>query len=131
MTTENISVERFANEDAKRSASVDVFKNILEVMFFYLEENEENLEEEGQLDDFTDFLWAITTSAMSSTNINIIGKDEKGRYIATLEPYSSVKEFLIKEDIGVEDYVFYEDYVESLAPDSGFGRHDDKIMRPD
>jgi hypothetical protein len=65
---------------------------------------------------------------MASTGINVIGRDEDGNYIAKISPAKSVKEFLIKDDIGQDDHVFYEDYLEDLGSDSGFGRHDDKIM---
>ena len=127
--TDAISVQRFVSPEEKRAANVDIMKNIYEVMFFWLEEDQEDLDEDDQMDVFTDFLWSIAVSAMSSTNINIIGKDEQGRYVATLEPYSSVKEFLVKEDVGEEDHIFYEDYMESVGLDSGFGRHDEKFMR--
>jgi hypothetical protein len=126
---DNIAVQRFANEADKRAANARVLKNVLEVMFFWLEEDQENLDDDDQVEIFTDFLWSIAVSALSSTNINIIGKDENGRLIATIEPYESVKDFLIKEDIGEDDHVFYEDFLESVGLDSGFGRHDDKFMR--
>lgn len=133
MTTKNsidsITVHHFANQDEKRAANSSVLKNMLEVMFFYLEEEQENLDDDDEMDLFTDFLWSIAVSALSSTNINIIGKDENGRYIATLEPCESVKEFLIKEDVGEDGHIFYEDHLESIGSDSGFGRHDDKLMR--
>lgn len=127
--TENITVKRFSSKDEKRAANSAVLKNMLEVMFFYLEEEQENLDDDDEMDLFTDFLWSIAVSALASTNINIIGKDEEGRYIAVLEPYSSVKEFLIKEDVGEDGHVFYEDHLESVGLDSGFGRHDDKLMK--
>jgi len=127
--TNSLNIQAFSSAEEKRAANAQIMKNIFEVMFFWLEEDQENLDEDDQMDVFTDFLWSIAVSAMSSTNINIIGKDEQGRYIATLEPYSSVKEFLVKEDVGEEDHVFYEDYMESVGLDSGFGRHDDKFMR--
>lgn len=133
MTTKNltdqITVQRFTSPVDKRAANVEVMKNIYEVMFFFLEEDQKNLDEDDQMDMFTDFLWEIAVSALSSTNINIIGKDEDGRYVATIEPYSSVKEFLVKEDVGEEDHLYYEDFMEPVGPDSGFGSHDDKLMR--
>lgn len=127
--TNNLNIQSFSSAEEKRAANAQIMKNIFEVMFFWLEEDQENLDEDDQMDVFTDFLWSVAVSALSSTNMNIIGKDEQGRYVAVLEPYSSVKEFLVKEDVGEEDHVFYEDYMEPVGPDSGFGRHDDKFMR--
>jgi predicted RNase H-like HicB family nuclease len=128
MKTEIPSIKQFLDEKSKRAATVDVLENVMKVLFFYLEEEQEDLEEEGAMEDFSDFLWDITVSAMASTGISVIGKDEDGNYIAKFSPAKSVKEFLIKEDIGKEDHVFYEDYLEDLGPDSGFGRHDNKMM---
>lgn len=128
--TNNINIaEYFSDEKSKRAATVDVFESIMKVLFFYFEEDQENLDEEGEMEIFTDYLWDITVSAMSSVGINIVGKDEDGNYIAKLRPPKSVKQFLMTEDIGKEDHVYYEDYLDDIGRDSAFGLHDDKIIK--
>ena len=128
MKTNISSIDFFVDEGSKRAAAVDVFENVMKVLFFYLEEEQEGLDEEGAMEDFSDFLWDMTVSAMASTGIKILGKDNDGNYIASLKPAKSVKDFLINEDIGKDDHIFYEDYLEDLGRDSGFGRHDEKII---
>jgi hypothetical protein len=122
----DISVVPFFKEEDKRAASVSVLRNIFEVMFFYMEEEEGDMDGE-ELEEFTDYIWRVVCAGIASTNMNIIGKDENGRYIAVFEPYSSVKEFLIKEDSGMDGHVFYEDIIDPLGLDSGFGLHDKKM----
>lgn len=123
-----IAITAFSTEEEVRAASVTVLRNMFEVMFFYMEEDEGEMDGEA-LEEFTDYLWRILCAGISSTNMNIVGKDENGRYVAVFEPYSSVKEFLIKEDSGMDGHVFYEDIIDPLDLDSGFGLHDRKITK--
>lgn len=135
MKTEITIAEYFSDEESKRAANVEVLRNVLKVLFFWVNEREENIfDEEGEVNedemsDYTDFLWSITCSMMAATGIKIIGKDETGKYVATLEPRPSVKEFLIKEDIATEEDVHWDDTLEDFELDSGFERHDDYLMR--
>ena len=124
---EQILVNVFSNSEDKRAANVTVLRNALEVMFFYLEEDQGDMDGE-ELEEFMDFLWRVTVAAFSSTNMDIVGKDENGRFVAVFEPYSSVKDFLIKEDSGMDGHVFYEDIIDQLGLDSGFGVHDRKMV---
>lgn len=124
---EHIVVNLFSNSEDKRAANVTVLRNALEVMFFYLEEEQGDMDGE-ELEEFMDFLWRVTVAAFSSTNMDIVGKDENGRFVAVFEPYSSVKDFLIKEDSGMDGHVFYEDIIDPLELDSGFGLHDRKMV---
>ncbi len=135
MKTEITITEYFSDEGSKRAANVEVLQNVLKVLFFWVNEREENIfDEEGEVNedemsDYTDFLWSITCSMMAATGMKIIGKDETGKYVATLEPRPSVKEFLIKEDIATEEDVHWDDTLEDFELDSGFERHDDYLMR--
>ena len=124
----NIS-EYFSTEDERRAVAVAIGERIMKVLFFYFEEDQEDLDQDGAMDDFANYLWDISSSALSSIGISFIGKDERGRIIAALEPCSSVKDFLISEDIGEDDHVFYEDFLDDVGPDSGFGKHDNKILK--
>lgn len=121
--------EYFSNEQSKRSATVDIFESVMKVLFFYFEEEQENLDDDGEMELFTDYLWDVTTSAMASIGINVIGKDEDGNYIVKMKPHKSTKQFLITEDIGEDDHVYYEDYLDDVGRDSAFGLHDEKIMK--
>ena len=125
---EQVLVNFFSNPEDKRAANVDVLRNALEVLFFYLEEEQGDMDGE-ELEEFTDFLWRVTVAAFSSTNIDIIGKDENGRYVAVFEPHASVKDFLIKEDSGMDGHIFYEDIIDPIELDSGFGLHEKKMLK--
>lgn len=124
----NVLINAFTDPEEKRAANVLVLRNMLEVMFFYLEEDQGDMDAE-ELEEFMDFLWRIVVAAASSTNMNIIGVDSDGRYLALFEPFTSVKEFLIKEDSGMDGHVFYEDVIDPLNTDSGFGLHDAKMVK--
>jgi hypothetical protein len=131
MNLSDINITQFTLEDEKRRATAEIADRIAKVMFFFLEEEMEkelDIEDEGQVIDFTDYLWTITCSSLAAININVFGKDQNGNYIASIEPCAEVKDFLIKEDIGMEEHIFWEDLVEDIAPDVGFGKHDEKLM---
>jgi hypothetical protein len=128
MTKKSIEFEKISDEDSRRAAMVPVVENIAKVIFFFFEEDQENLDDEEEMENFSSYIWTISSSAVATLGIKIIGKDEKGRYVALINPEESVKNFLIKEDIGEEDHIFYEDYLEEATPDSGFGIHDERIV---
>lgn len=122
--------EQFATEAERRAVAVSVAERIMKVLFFYLEEDQENiLDSEEEMENFTNYLWTISGVALSSIGVNFLGRDQNGQIVVTLDPCESVKEFLIKEDIGQDDHVFYEDLLEDIGPDSGFGIHDNKIVQ--
>jgi hypothetical protein len=131
MNLGDTNISQFTTEEEKRKATAEIADRIAKVMFFFLEEEmseELDLENEGKVMDFTDYLWTITCASLSAININVFGKDQNGHYIASIEPCVDAKDFLIKEDIGIEEHVFWEDLVEDIAPDVSFGRHDEKLM---
>lgn len=122
--------EQFSTEAERRAAAVAIAERIMKVLFFYFEEDQEGLlDSDEEIDNFSNYLWTISGVALSSIGINFVGTDENGRIVATLDPCPSVKEFLIKEDIGQDDHIFYEDLLEDIGPDSGFGLHDNKIVQ--
>jgi hypothetical protein len=131
MNLGDINISQFATEEEKRQATAEIGDRIAKVMFFFLEEEmgeELDIEDEGKVINFTDYLWTIACSSLSAININVFGKDQNGNYIASIHPCADVKEFLMKEDIGIEEHIFWEDLVEDIASDVGFGRHDEKLM---
>lgn len=135
MKQEVAIVEYFSDEETRRAANVEVLQNVLKVLFFWVNEREEDIfDEEGEVNEsemsnYTDFLWSITCSMMAATGMKIIGKDETGKYVATLEPSISVKDFLIKQDIGTDEDIYWDDILEDMEPDSGFENYDDYLMR--
>jgi hypothetical protein len=135
MKQEVAIVEYFSDEETRRAANVEVLQNVLKVLFFWVNEREEEIfDEEGEVNEsemsnYTDFLWSITCSMMAATGMKIIGKDETGKYVATLEPSTSVKDFLIKQDIGTDEDIYWDDILEDMEPDSGFENYDDYLMR--
>jgi hypothetical protein len=135
MKQEVAIVEYFSDEETRRAANVEVLQNVLKVLFFWVNEREEDIfDEEGEVNEsemsnYTDFLWSITCSMMAATGMKIIGKDETGKYVATLEPSTSVKDFLIKQDIGTDEDIYWDDILEDMEPDSGFENYDDYLMR--
>ena len=120
-------VETF-NEDERREATAKVIDHVMQVLFFYFEENEENLDTDEGVDDFVKYLWSISCSALAVTGMRLIGKDAEGNYIATFNPSSSVKEFLQNNDIGKEDDVFFEDIVEANDGPVFFEGHDERFV---
>jgi hypothetical protein len=135
MKQEVAITEYFSDEETRRAANVEVLQNVLKVLFFWVNEREEDIfDEEGEVNEsemsnYTDFLWSITCSMMAATGMKIIGKDETGKYVATLEPSTSVKDFLIKQDIGTDEDIYWDDILEDMEPDSGFENYDDYLMR--
>ena len=128
-TMTEIQFKQFADVDARRAATVEIMDNIHQVLFYFFEENEPEIDNDEVKNEVAIFMWSIATAAMASVGLRVIGVDEgTGRYVATLEPRESVKEFLINDDIA-EDYdIFYEDFLEKAEPESGFNFHDDALM---
>lgn len=130
MTTSNeiLLNEIFDNPDVRRAATVDICDKITKVLFFYFEEEQDDLDTEEGVDGFADFLWNVVSSAVASTGMRLIGKDESGRYIASFEPCISVKEFLMRTDIGRDDHVYFEDHVPDITEAAHFGLHDKSLI---
>lgn len=116
------------NEDDRRLATAKVIDHVMQVLFFYFEENEDGLDTDEDIDDFVRYLWSISCSALAVTGMRLVGKDADGNYIATFSPSSSVKEFLQNYDIGKEGDVFFEDVVETNDGPAFFERHDDRFV---
>jgi hypothetical protein len=116
------------DEDGRRSATANVIDHVMQVLFFYFEENEEGLDTDEGMDEFVQYLWSISCSALAVTGMRLVGVDAEGRYVATFNPSASVKEFLQNSDIGKDDDVFFEDVVETNDGPSFFEGHDDRFV---
>jgi hypothetical protein len=115
-------------EDERREATGKVIDNVMQVLFFFFEENEENLEDDEALDEFINYLWSISCSALAVTGMRIIGKNEDGQYVATFNPSTSVKDFMQKNDIGEDDDAYFEDIAESNEAAPYFNGHDSRFV---
>jgi len=91
----------FGTESERRAAAVAVGEKIMKVLFFYFEEDQEELDDEGAMDEFSNYLWDVTSSALAAAGISFIGKD---------------------------DDVFFEDVVETNDGPSFFEGHDDRFV---
>lgn len=127
----------FSREE-KRLATIDVMNHVCEVLFYFFNEEQEDLsEDDAALAEFVDYMWDISISSMAAVGLSITGKNEDGSYTAIFKPVDSVKEFLINEDFAIEGQPFYEDIVEDIVegydPELGeieinLGLHEKKLL---
>lgn len=132
-----MTTKSFTKEE-KRLATIDVINHVCEVLFYFFNEEQEDLsEDDAALAEFVDYMWDISISSMAAVGLSITGKNEDGSYTAIFKPVDSVKEFLINEDFGIEGQPFYEDMVEDIVegydPELGeieinLGLHEKKLL---
>lgn len=128
-TPNQLDIQPFGSAAEQRAATIQITDKMLKVLFFYLEEKEgEEIETEGGLVDFVDFLWDVVGAAVAASGMRVIGRDSDGRYIASFEPTQSTKEFLISTGMGLDGHVYYEDYLPDIGPYAHFGAFDGQIF---
>lgn len=135
--SKSIDYVPFGEESNKRAAAVEFAKTVNSIFFFYLSEEASSISDENgepdfqnyeALDELSDSMWAATCASMSALSMNMLGKTDDGQIIVSIKPCESVKQFLMTEDIGLDDDIYYEDIFDEIGEDSGFGKHDDKIV---
>jgi hypothetical protein len=112
----------------KKDATVDILNHITEVLFYFFEEQEENLEDDGVLNDFVGTMWDISIVAMAACGMNVKDVAEDGTYTVSFKPANSVKQFLLEQDYADEDQTFFEDVVEELPGEPALGVHEDTLL---
>jgi hypothetical protein len=121
------------DEEARRGAAAEIANHIVEVLFYFFEEQEENLENDEELDEFVQYLWNIAILSMASVNMKILGTGEGRKIFVEMTPESSVKKMLIENYIAEHDENYYEDLVEDI-PDKdanvSFGQWEDVFIPP-
>jgi len=91
---------------------VNILNHVTETLFFFFEDNEEDIEEDDEaLDEFTDFMWVIANVAMGAAGMTITGRNPDGTINAVFNPVKSVKKFLQEEYTGDDSDRYFEDMV--------------------
>ena len=116
------------NKEQTKEATVDILNHITEVLFYFFEEQEENLEDDGVLSDFVGNMWDIAVVSMSACGMRVLGKSPDGSYFVSFKPESSVKEFLIKEDYAQDGEIFFEEFVDEVPGEVVIGKHEKRLI---
>jgi len=129
MSEQEIKGTLFADQDARRAATVKIVDRLHQGLFYYQTEHEPEIEDDDKKAELGDFLWDVASTLMAICGLRVIGVESStGKYLATFEPAESVKKFLIEKDFGQADDYYYEDYLENPEPEAGFGWYDDELM---
>lgn len=120
--TKITSITPVSNEE-KLKATIDSLQKVLEVLFYFFEEKEDELEYEENLNDFLRTMWDISIISFIAAGVKVIGKADDGSYIAKLQPIKDFKKFMCEEDYGDESQTFFEDLCEP-DEDPGIGEHE-------
>lgn len=121
------------DEESRREAAAEIANHIVEVLFYFFEEQEENLDNDDELDDFVQYLWNIAILSMASVNMKILGTGEDRRIFVEMTPEPSVKKMLIEKYIAEHDENYYEDLVEDNPDEDvsvSFGQWEDVFVQP-
>jgi hypothetical protein len=116
------------NKEQTKDATVDILNHITEVLFYFFEEQEENLEDDGILSDFVSNMWDIAVVSMAACGMRVLGKSPDGSYFVSFRPEKSVKEFLINEDYAEDGQVFFEEFVDEAPGETYIGRHEKRLI---
>ena len=111
----------------RQDATIEVLNHVTEVLFYFFQETEEDLEIEQVLNDFTSSMWDIAVVSMAAAGMKITGINEDGTYSATFSPVKSIKEFMINDDYASDDDTFFEDIAERL-PGGDMGKHENRLL---
>lgn len=106
--------------ETRHRLAADIMNHISEVLFYWFEEGEEDLENEDNLNEFVSFLWNISILTMGALNMKIIGTGEGKKIYVEMTPVESVKNILIEKSIGEPDEVYYEDMVEDVEKEDHY-----------
>jgi hypothetical protein len=129
MSEQEIKGALFADQDARRAATVNIVDRLHQGLFYYYTEHEPEIEDEDIKVELGDYMWRVATALMAMCGLRVIGiESSTGRYLATFEPVESVKKFLIEKDFGQEDDYYYEDFLEDTEPNAGLGLHGWRLM---
>ena len=113
--------------EQRKKATVDVLNHITEILFYFFQEQEEDLDDDGILDDFVSRMWDIAVVSMAAAGMRINEINDDGSYLATFTPAKSVKEFMTKDDYADEDDTFFEDVAE-ITGVPFFGKHEKRLL---
>lgn len=116
------AIQPIARDEALQ-ATVGSLQKMLEVLFYFFEEKEDELEYEENLNDFLQAMWDISIISLLAAGVKIIGKTEDGTYVATVKPLKDFKKFMCEEDYGDESQTFFEDMCE-IDEDAAIGEHE-------
>lgn len=102
-----------ANKKEIKEDVVNILNHVTETLFYFFEENEENLEEDDEaLDDFQYFMWVIANVAMGAAGMTVTGRNPDGTINAVFNPVKSVKKFIQEEHVSEDGDRFFEDMIE-------------------
>lgn len=107
------------NKDEQREIVVQILNHVTQVLYFFFEEHEEDLDDDERMDEFISYIWEVAVLAMGSMNMKVLGKSTDGKFIVEMTPVDSVKKMLIEKSIGEEDDGYYEDNVVDEEPEEG------------
>lgn len=113
--------------EQRKKATVDVLNHVTEILFYFFQELEEDLDDDGVLDDFVSRMWDIAVVSMAASGLRINAINDDGSYSATFTPAKSIKEFMIKEDYADVEDAFFEDVAE-LTGVPFFGKHEKRLL---
>jgi hypothetical protein len=129
MSEQEIKGTLFADQNARRAATVNIVDRLHQGLFYYYTEHEPEIEDDDTKVELGDYMWQVATTLMAVCGLRIIGiESSTGRYLATFEPVESVKQFLLEKDFGQENDYYYEDFLEDAEPDAGLGLHSWRLM---
>ena len=106
------SITPISKKEAKK-ATLESLQKMLEVLFYFFEDEDKELEYEENLNDFLQAMWDISVISLIAAGVKIVGKDEDGNYIAKVRPLEDFKKFMCEEDYGDESQTFLEDMCEN------------------
>lgn len=113
--------------EQRKKATVDVLNHITEILFYFFQEQEDDLDDDGVLDEFVSTMWDIAVVSMAASGLRINGINDDGSYSATFTPAKSIKDFMVREDYANEDDVFFEDVAE-ITGVPFFGKHEKRLL---
>jgi hypothetical protein len=129
MSEQEIKGTLFADQDARRAATVNIVDRLHQGLFYYYTEHEPEIEDDDKKVELGDYMWLVASTLMAICGLRVVGVESStGKYLATFEPTESVKNFLIEKDFGQEDDYYYEDFLEDAEPDAGLGWHSWRLM---
>lgn len=113
--------------EQRKKATVDVLNHITEILFYFFQEQEDDLDDDGVLDEFVSTMWDIAVVSMAAAGLRINAINDDGSYSATFTPAKSIKEFMVRDDYANDDDVFFEDVAE-ITGVPFFGKHEKRLL---
>jgi hypothetical protein len=90
---------KFFTEEEQVIANTKIVDHVVQILFSFFGDQEDELDNEEIFNDFVDSLTSIASLILAVAGMNIIGENSEGNLVSKFVPLASMEEFAKKHNI--------------------------------